>query len=60
MTQACRDGIRKAKAQLDLDLVKGNKKSFYKYISNKSETRETVRPWLRGEQDLGIWKRMRY
>lgn len=60
MTQACRDGIRKAKAQLDLDLVKGNKKSFYKYISNKSETRETVRPWLCGAQDLGIWKRTRY
>lgn len=39
MAQACRDGIRKAKAQLDLDIVKGNKKDFYKYTGNKRKTR---------------------
>ena len=60
MAQACRDGIRKAKAQLDLDLVKGNKKGFCKYTGNKRKTRETLRPWLIGAQDLGTWKRVRY
>jgi len=34
----CREKIRRAKVQLELNLataVKGNKKSFYKYISKK-------------------------
>ena len=53
MAHACRDGIGKAKAQLDLDLVKGNKKGYYKYTGNKRKTRETVRPWLSEAQDLG-------
>jgi len=52
---ACRDEIRKAKAQLDLDLVKCNKQGFYKYIGNERKTRENVRPWL-----SGAWKRLRY
>lgn len=53
MAHACRDGNGKAKAQLDLDLVKGNKKGYYKYTGNKRKTRETVRLRLSGAQDLG-------
>lgn len=60
MTQACRDRFRKAKAQLDPDLVKGNKKGFYKYTGNKRKIRETEGPWLSGAWDLGTWKRLRY
>ena len=41
----CREKIRKAKAQLELNLaagVKGNKKLFYKYINSKRRTRENL------------------
>ena len=34
----CRDEVRKAKAQLELDLARGakkNKKGFYRYINQK-------------------------
>jgi len=31
---------------MDLDLVKGNKKGFYKYTGNKRKTRGTVTRWL--------------
>ena len=47
--QLCRDGVRKAKAHLELNLardVKGNKKGFY--ISIKRKTRENVGPLLNG------------
>lgn len=53
MAQACRDGIRKAKAQLDLELMKANMKGFYKYTNSKRKTRKTVRPWVSWAQDLG-------
>ena len=41
----CRDGVRKAKAQLELNLardVKNNKKSFYRYVSRKKVVKESV------------------
>ena len=44
-----REKIRKAKAQLELNLaagVKGNKKLFYKYISSKRRTRENLHSLL--------------
>ena len=44
--------IRKAKALIELNLardVKGNKKSLYRYISDKRKTRENVGP---------LWKEM--
>ena len=33
----CRDGVRKAKAQLELNLARDakNKKGFYRYVSQK-------------------------
>lgn len=53
MVHTCRDGTGKAKAELDLDLVKDNKSSLSKHTGNKRKTRETMRPRLRGAQDLG-------
>ncbi|GAB0176249.1 mitochondrial enolase superfamily member 1 [Grus japonensis] len=43
--RAARDQVRKAKALMELNLardVKGNKKSFYRYISDKRKRRENV------------------
>ncbi|GAB0206858.1 mitochondrial enolase superfamily member 1 [Grus japonensis] len=45
--QAARDQVRKAKALIEFSLardVKGNKKSFYRYVSGKRKTRENVGP----------------
>ena len=45
----CREKIRRAKAQLELNLataVKDNKKCFYKYISNKRRAKENLHPLL--------------
>lgn len=50
---ACRDAVRKAKAQLSLARdVKGNKKGFYKYLSGKRKTRKNVGLLLKGSEDL--------
>ena len=35
----CRDGVRKAKVQLELNLARDNKKGFYKYISLKRKVK---------------------
>jgi len=43
--QECRDGIRKAKEQLELNLardVKNYKKGFYRYASQTTKTKEIV------------------
>lgn len=51
----CRDVVRKAKAHLDLHLmrhVNGNKKGFYKYISDKTKTREYIGLLLK---ETGTW-----
>ncbi|GAB0209092.1 mitochondrial enolase superfamily member 1 [Grus japonensis] len=50
--RAARDQDRKAKALIELNLardVKDNKKSFYRYVSDKRKMRETVGP-LRNER----------
>jgi len=47
IVQAARDQNRKAKALIKLNLardVKDNKKSFYRYVSNKRKTMENVGP----------------
>lgn len=57
--QACRDGIRVPKAHLQLNLTrhtKGNKKDFYRYISNKREDKgkcASAAEWGRGLGDKG-------
>ncbi|KAK4832384.1 hypothetical protein QYF61_022239 [Mycteria americana] len=47
--KSCREKIRKAKAQLELNLaiaVRDNKKCFYKYINNKKRAKENLPPLL--------------
>ncbi|GAB0178869.1 mitochondrial enolase superfamily member 1 [Grus japonensis] len=49
--RAAREQVRKAKALIEINLardVKDNKKSFYRYVSDKRRTRENVGP-LRNE-----------
>ncbi|KAK4824510.1 hypothetical protein QYF61_015908 [Mycteria americana] len=51
----CRDGVRKAKAQLELSLVrdaKNNKKGFYRYVSQKRKVKESVPPLMNKNGDL--------
>ncbi|KAK0682480.1 LIN1 transcriptase, partial [Pygoscelis papua] len=49
LIRSCREGMRKAKAQLECNLaavVKDNKKSFYKYINDKKRAKENLHPLL--------------
>ncbi|KAK4825160.1 hypothetical protein QYF61_024549 [Mycteria americana] len=51
----CRDGVRKAKAQLKLNLArdaKNNKKGFYRYINQKRKVKESVPPLMNKNGDL--------
>lgn len=53
--QSCKDEVRKAKANLELNLgrdVKGNKKGFYKYMNSKEKTRESMSPLLNRAGEL--------
>ncbi|GAB0208866.1 mitochondrial enolase superfamily member 1 [Grus japonensis] len=53
--QAARDQVRKAKALTEISLardVKDNKKSFYRYVSEKRRTRENVGPLQNETGDL--------
>jgi len=43
----CRDEVRRAKVQLELNLArdaKNNKKGFYRYVSQKRKVKESVPP----------------
>ena len=45
----CRDGIRKAKAQMELNSardVKNSKKGFYRYIGRRRQAKESVPPLI--------------
>ncbi|KAK4824609.1 LOW QUALITY PROTEIN: hypothetical protein QYF61_016878 [Mycteria americana] len=49
LIKSCREKIRKAKAQLELNLatvVRDNKKCFYKYSNNKKRAKENLPPLL--------------
>ena len=51
----CRDRIRKAKVQMELNLVrdvKDNKKAFYRYIGRRRQAKESVPPLVKGNRDL--------
>ena len=43
----CRDGVRKAKAQLELNLARdaeNNEEDFYRYISQERKVKESICP----------------
>ena len=45
VAKLCKDGVRKAKAQLGLNLAKDakkNKKGFYRYFNQKGEVQQCV------------------
>jgi len=49
VVRVCREVTRKAKASLELNLVRGvkdNKKGFFKYIADKTNTRGNVGPLM--------------
>ncbi|GAB0182873.1 mitochondrial enolase superfamily member 1 [Grus japonensis] len=53
--RAAREQVRKAKALIEISLardVKDNKKSFYRYVSDKRRTRENVGPLQNKTGDL--------
>ena len=55
VVRLCRENIRRAKAQLELNLatvIKGNKKCFCKYISNKRRAKENLHPLLDAEGNI--------
>ena len=55
VVRVCRDGIRKAKAQMELNLardVKDNKKGFYRYICRRRQAKESVLPPMKGNGEL--------
>ncbi|KFV17941.1 hypothetical protein N340_02406, partial [Tauraco erythrolophus] len=55
IVQASRDQVRKAKALIELNLardIKGNKKNFYRYVSDKKKSRENVGPLRKEMGDL--------
>ncbi|CAM4689446.1 unnamed protein product [Lepidochelys kempii] len=49
IARACRNEIRRAKSQLELQLardVKSNKKGFFRYVGNKKKAKESVGPLM--------------
>ncbi|KFQ20880.1 hypothetical protein N332_01897, partial [Mesitornis unicolor] len=55
VVQTVRDQVRKAKAQMKLNLardIKGNKKNFYRYISDKRKAREDMGPLWKENGEL--------
>ncbi|KFQ61696.1 hypothetical protein N334_12538, partial [Pelecanus crispus] len=53
--QLCRDGVRKAKAQLELNLardVKNNEKGFYRYVYQKRKVKESIPLLMNKNGDL--------
>ncbi|KFV02613.1 hypothetical protein N340_00830, partial [Tauraco erythrolophus] len=58
IVRATRDQVRKAKALIELNLardIKGNKKSFYRYVSDKKRSRENVGPLRKEMGDPATW-----
>ncbi|KFQ40129.1 hypothetical protein N332_13281, partial [Mesitornis unicolor] len=55
VAQTARDHVRKARAQVELNLaknIKGNMKTFYRYISDKRKAREDVSPFWKENGEL--------
>lgn len=56
--QAARDKVRNAKALLELNLavdIKGNRKGFHSYVSDKRKAVEIVGPLQEETRDLVTW-----
>ncbi|KAK4822674.1 hypothetical protein QYF61_019041 [Mycteria americana] len=57
---AARNQVRKAKALIELNMardVKGNKKSFHRYVGDERKIRENVSPLQKETGDLVTWDR---
>ena len=55
VVHVCRDRIRKANAQVELNLardVKDNKKGFYRYIGRRRQAKQSVPPLMKGNEEL--------
>ncbi|KFV20591.1 hypothetical protein N340_07832, partial [Tauraco erythrolophus] len=55
IVRATRDQVRKAKALIEFNLagdIKGNKKNFYRYVSDKKRSREDIGPLRKETGDL--------
>ncbi|KFP65777.1 hypothetical protein N322_00654, partial [Cariama cristata] len=53
----CRDGVRKAKARLEMNLareVENNKKGFYRYVNQKRKIKENVPPFMSRAGELVV------
>jgi len=53
----CRDGVRKAKAQMEriyVKDIKNNKKGFYRYIWQKRQAKDGVPPLINEKGELAI------
>jgi len=53
--QLCRDEVRRAKAQLELNLARDakiNKQSFYRYVNQKRNVKESVPSLMSKNGDL--------
>ncbi|KAK4816911.1 LOW QUALITY PROTEIN: hypothetical protein QYF61_024921 [Mycteria americana] len=48
VVRLCREKIRRAKAELELNLATANKKYFFKYISSKRRAKENLQPLVDG------------
>ncbi|KFV17265.1 hypothetical protein N340_13574, partial [Tauraco erythrolophus] len=58
INRATRDQVRKAKALIELNLaksIKDNKKSIYRYVSDKKRSRENVGPLWKEMGDVASW-----
>lgn len=55
ITWVCRERIRRAKTQFEIQLargIKGNYKGFYKYVKRKMKSNESIRPLQNVEGNL--------
>lgn len=55
VVQMCRERIRKAKVQMELNLardVKSNKKGFYRYIDRRRQAKESIFPLINKTREL--------
>ena len=57
VVRVCRDRIRKAKTQMELNLatdVKYKKKGFYRYIGRRRQAKESVSPLINEDGELAF------